>query len=162
MKNIVKNYKNNIKNIIKLFTGSSNEDLEQEVYIKTWKNMNKLSANSNNFSGWINTVTANVCRDYFRKTKKTNLNPHGDEIINNILDLKPNPETMMIGKQRQKLIINAIKSLKPKYREVLVMFEIKNMDYESIAIRLNCPQGTVKSRLYNARKELSVILKDLI
>ena len=49
-----------------------------------------------------------------------------------------------------------------KHKEVIVLFEIENVSYEDIARRLNCPVGTVKSRIYNAKKELFNILKDLM
>ena len=60
------------------------------------------------------------------------------------------------------MIINAINGLKPKYKEVIMLYEIENMLYEDIAKKLKCPVGTVKSRLYNAKKELCEMLKDLI
>ena len=58
--------------------------------------------------------------------------------------------------------MNAIDALKPKFREVIVMYEMQDMSYEEISEKLKCPVGTVRSRLFNARKELSVTLQDLI
>ena len=48
-------------------TGSSNEDIEQEVYIRTWKNIDKYKEEGK-FKSWINTITANLCRDYLRSS----------------------------------------------------------------------------------------------
>ena len=70
--------------------------------------------------------------------------------------------TELIRKQRQKRIMNAIDSLKPKLREVIVMYEMQEMSYEEISSKLKCPVGTIRSRLFNARKELSILLQDLI
>ena len=58
--------------------------------------------------------------------------------------------------------MEAIDALKPKLREVIVMYEMQDMSYEDISEKLKVPIGTVRSRLFNARKELSVTLKDLI
>ena len=58
--------------------------------------------------------------------------------------------------------MDAVDSLKPKFREVIVMYEMKEMSYEEISEKLKCPIGTIRSRLFNARKELSIILQDLI
>ena len=65
-------------------------------------------------------------------------------------------------KQRQKQIMDAIDALKPKLREVIIMYEMQDMTYEEISEKIHCPVGTVRSRLFNARKELSITLKDLI
>ena len=48
-------------------TGSENEDIEQEVYIRTWKNLDKYKENGK-FKSWINTITANLCRDYMKSS----------------------------------------------------------------------------------------------
>lgn len=156
-------YRNNIRKIISNMTGSENEDIEQEVYIRTWKNMDKYKENGK-FKSWINTITANLCRDYMKSSyfrHSHNALTEEDDLIQ-IKDEKENVESAFIQKQRQKRIIEAIDSLKPKFREVIVMYEMEDMSYEEISEKLNCPVGTIRSRLFNARKELSITLKDLI
>lgn len=144
-------------------TGSNNEDIEQEVYIRAYKNLDKYKEEGK-FKSWISAITANLCRDYmksayFRHSQKTVTEE--DELIQ-IKDNRESVEDELIKKQRQKQIIKAIDALKPKFREVIVMYEMQNMEYEEIAQKLKCPIGTVRSRLFNARKELSITLKDLI
>ena len=58
--------------------------------------------------------------------------------------------------------MNAIDALKPKFKEVVIMYEMQDMSYEEISAKLKVPVGTIRSRLFNARKELSVTLQDLI
>ena len=163
MKEILTQYGNNIRKIISNMTGSNNEDIEQEVYIRAYKNLNKYKENGK-FKSWISTITANVCRDYMKSAyfrhSKNNVTEEDDLI--QIKDEKESIEDALIRKQRQKQISDAIDSLKPKFREVIIMYEMQDMDYEEIAKKLNCPIGTVRSRLFNARKELSITLKDLI
>ena len=163
MKKIIELYKNNIKSIIKNFTGQYNEDIEQEVYIKTWKGLNKYNENGK-FKSWVSTITANTCRDYIKsignkQSKTTHLD---DKTILKIKDKKPEPDESLNLKERKELIINAVNNLKPKYKEVIIMYEMKNLTYEEIAKIIKKPIGTVKSRLYHARKELSIALSDLI
>ena len=144
-------------------TGSQNEDIEQEVYIRAYKHLNTYKENGK-FKSWISTITANLCRDYLKssyvKHSRNNVTEE-DELIQ-IRDEKTSIEDELIRKQRQKQIIKAIDALKPKFREVIIMYEMQDMDYEEIAQKLKCPIGTVRSRLFNARKELSITLKDLI
>ena len=144
-------------------TGAENEDIEQEVYIRTWKNINKYKEQGK-FRSWINTITANLCRDYLKssyfKHSVTSVNEEDDLI--QIKDEKENIEIAFMQKQRQKKIMEAIDALKPKFREVIIMYEMQDMSYEEISAKLKVPIGTIRSRLFNARKELSVTLKDLI
>lgn len=144
-------------------TGSNNEDIEQEVYIRAYKNLDKYHEKGR-FKSWISTITANLCRDYMKSAyfrHSQNTVTEEDELIQ-IKDKREGIEEELINKQRQEQIISAIDSLKPKFREVIIMYEMQNMDYEEIAQKLKCPIGTVRSRLFNARKELSITLKDLI
>ncbi len=144
-------------------TGSENEDIEQEVYIRTWKNIDKYKEQGK-FKSWINTITANLCRDYLKSSyfrNSINSITEEDDLIQ-IKDEKENIENAFLQKQRQKTIINAIDALKPKFKEVIIMYEMQDMSYEEISEKIHVPVGTVRSRLFNARKELSITLKDLI
>ncbi len=144
-------------------TGWENEDIEQEVYIKTWKNRDKYKEQGK-FTSWINTITANLCRDYLRSSyfKNSKNTITQDDAILEIKDEKENIELELIRKQRQKRVIKSINELKPKLREVIIMYEIKEMSYEEISKKLRCPIGTIRSRLFTARKELYTKLKDLL
>lgn len=157
--------KQKIKNIIRLVTKENTEvceDLEQEVYIKALKNKDKYTE-CGKFSKWITTITYNVSRDYLKSANNRYSEQfEDDEKIINIRDKKLSPEEKMLQKERQIRITGAINSLNKKHREVIMLSEIENVSYEEIAKRLNCPIGTVKSRIYNAKKELYNILKDLI
>ena len=163
MKAIIEQYKYNIRKIISNMTGSNNEDIEQEVYIRTWKNIDKYKEQGK-FKSWINTITANICRDYMKSSyfkHSQNSVTEEDELIQ-IRDEKASVESEFLQKQRQKRIMDAIDELKPKFKEVIIMYEMQDMSYEQISEKLKCPVGTVRSRLFTARKELSIKLADLI
>ena len=162
MKQIIDTYKNNIKTIIKNITGTPNEDLEQEVYIKTWKNLDKYNEKGK-FRQWISIITSNICKDYLKssQTKITKNSLTIDENPN-LISQKDDAENIFEKKQRRIRVSKAILSLKPKFREVIVRYEIDGMSYEEIGQKLNCPTGTVKSRIFKARQELFEILKDIL
>ena len=82
--------------------------------------------------------------------------------MTNIKDKKISPEETFAKKQRQRKILDAINQLKPKFREVIIMCEINGYTYEECAKKLNCPVGTIKSRIFNAKKELATKLEDLL
>lgn len=161
MKEIIAENKSRIKAIIKKLTGSYNEDIEQEVYIKTWKNMDRYQEKGR-FKQWISALTANVCRDYFRSRqyRMETSQVNGDEILDNIR-VGGHQDEIIDAKTRQKIILKAVDELPRKMRQVVVWFEFEEMSYEQIAKKTGLPVGTVKSRLFNARKILSEKLKFL-
>lgn len=161
MKEIIEQNKSLVKAIIKKLTGSYNEDIEQEVYINTWKNMDNYKEQGK-FSQWIGALTANVCRDYFksRQYKIEASQVNGDEILDNVR-VGGRQEEILDAKARQKQILKAVDSLPRKMRQVVIWYEFEEMTYEQIAKKTGLPEGTIKSRLFNARKILSEKLQHL-
>lgn len=161
--NLIKKNQNNVKSIIRLITKETNEDLEQEVYIKAWKNSDKYSEQGK-FKSWINTVAKNVSKDYLKSAQKRHEqnNVYEDMTLNTVKDTKLSPELRLVKNERQAQIINAVNSLKPKFKEVILLCEIYGYSYEECAHKIKCPLGTVKSRIYNAKKELAEKLENLM
>lgn len=162
MRNIIEENKGLIKAIIKKITGSYNEDIEQEVYIKTWKNIDNYQENGK-LKSWIATITANLCRDYFKSSLyKQNMREVRDEEVLDNKAVFASQEKIIDTKKRQKIILKAVDELPYKMRKVVVLFEFEDFSIAEIAKKLNEPEGTIKSRLYNARKILAEKLKFLL
>ena len=160
---LIKTNKQNIKNIIRMITKQDNEDIEQEVYIKLWKNSEKYEERGS-LKSWVNTIAKNASKDYLKSSVvKNEQNCTADEdVLVNIRDRKKNPEDAIMTTERQKRIIDAVEKLKPKFKEVIMMCEIYGYTYEEASVKLNCPVGTIKSRIFNAKKELATVLCDLM
>ena len=163
LKEIIATHGSTVRNIIKRITNEHNEDLEQEVYCKVWKNAEKYEEKGM-FAAWIRTISANLSKDYLKSSqKKLSDNSTADEnVISLVKSKKDSPEEEILKRERQKAITNAINKLKPKFKEVIMLYEIENKSYEEISEKLKCPIGTVKSRIYNAKKDLAEMLKDLL
>ncbi len=154
MKEIIQQNKGLVRSIIRRITGSYNEDLEQEVYIKTWTNLSKYKEQGT-FAAWIAKITANVCNDYFKSSVFKQQNREvGDEVLTTKA-VQATQEKVLDAKARQKIILKAVDELPAKMRKVIVLFEFEELPIEQIAKKLGEPQGTIKSRLYNARKILA-------
>lgn len=155
MREIIKENRKYIKSVIRKLTGTDNEDIEQEVYIKTWQNLPKYKEGGK-FKQWICMITANVCRDYFRsKSFKKARQEVGEENLEGMYQEGVAPEDRIDSKKRQQIILGAVDNLPKIYREVIIMFEFEEYGIDLISRKLKIPEGTVKSRLYNARKILS-------
>jgi RNA polymerase sigma-70 factor (ECF subfamily) len=162
-KDLINTNKQNVRNIIRLITKETNEDLEQEVFVRAWKNQDKYTEKGH-FKTWICTIAKNISKDYLKSSvKKERQNSSSDEeTVNSIADNKATPELTLLSKIRQKKIIQAIDSLKPKFKEVILLCDIEGYTYEEASEKLKVPIGTIKSRIYNAKKELAEKLEDLL
>lgn len=163
LKNIIEANKENVKNIIKMISGGTNEDLEQEVYIRVWKNSEKYEERGN-IKSWISTITKNITKDHLKSAvvRREQLTAEDDTTFDLIRDKKETPELKLITNERQKRITQAINRLKPKFKEVILYCEVYGHTYEEAATKYKCPLGTIKSRLYNAKKQLAEELEDLL
>ena len=164
MKEFILKNRRNIKAIIRNITGQENEDLEQEVYIKVWRQTNVNNDQKiTRLSQWVNKVTSNTCKDFLKsKQYKTQQMKIEDETaVNEIKDSKT-PEKILNSKQRQKMILKAIERLPKKQKEVIILYEFEQKSYEEISKIVGVPVGTVKSRLFCAREILKDELSELI
>lgn len=150
-----------IRRVIKISTGSFNEDLEQEVFLKVLENKDKYSEEGKLFA-WVKTVTQNVVKDMFKSSYFKNKNCLTDVDSCQIEDKKiVSPLEVQLQKERQKIILKAVDSLPSKMREVIYLYEFEELSYEETAKKLGISVGTVKSRLFNAREILSQKLTHL-
>lgn len=160
---VIKENKQNIKNIIRLITKEDNEDIEQEVILKIWKNSDKYKEQGS-VKSWISSIAKNASLDYLKSAyhRVSQTSTAEESVLTNIKDHKSTPEDKTLQKEKQKRIADAINKLKPKLKQVIIMNEINGYSYEECAVRLKCPVGTIKSRIYNAKKELAEKLQDLL
>ena len=140
------------------------KDLTIEALGKAFRKLHMYTPDYT-FSTWLYTVARNNCIDYLRKHKlptisidKMMLDEDGKR---NTFDLKskdPNPESVMIKKQRIAILRQIVDQLKPKYRDLVKLRYFKELSYEEIATLLEIPLGTVKAQLYRSREQLFKIM----
>ena len=165
MKQIINDYQKYILAIIKNKLGYENKDLEQEVLLKAWQNLNKYDKTKGTLKTWLSTITQNLLIDYYRsKSYKYLIDNLEDstDLLETIPSLELSLDEQIDQKKRQKVIYKALQSLPKKLRDIVILYEYEELTYEEIAKKLNLPVGTVKSRLSNARQILKKILTPLI
>ncbi len=156
----IKNNKSAIRNTIEKFVDRETaKDIEQDVYVKLWKTSTYKKG-----MAFVKTVVVNTCKDFFRSKqyKISNLNNTEDTELLKVKDNKEVAENKIDNIFRQKLIKKAIDKLPPKMKEVIILYDIEELQQDAIAKKLQCPVGTVKSRLFKARKLLYDDLKILL
>jgi RNA polymerase sigma-70 factor (ECF subfamily) len=157
-------YGGKIQSVIRQFIPVNEDinDVKQEVYIKTWKNFGKFKGESGIWS-WIRVITVNTCKDHLKSNKKKRLDISSDEEdTKEIPDNTVNFEKKLAIKERQMFILDKINKLPKKQRDVIIFHDIEELTYEEISKKLNCPIGTIKSRLFNARQILKIELQELL
>lgn len=156
----IKKNKSFIKGTIESFVDKETaKDLEQEVYLKLWKTSTYTKS-----MAFVKTVVINTCKDFFRSKqyKLSNLNNSEDEELLKVKDKNNQVEKQTDNIFRQKQIKKAIEKLPPKLKQTIILYDIEELPQDVIAKKLNCPVGTIKSRLFKARKLLYEELKGLI
>ena len=148
-----------INRIINVSNGEA-EDILQEVFIKTYQNLNGFDLNLK-FSTWVYRITYNQVISFFRKNKKhtTNLTDKDSEaLILNIAD-ELNLKQAVAQKIDAKLIREAISDLDSKYRDVLVLKFLEDKDYNEISDIIKKPVATVGTLINRAKNKIKEALK---
>lgn len=155
----IKQNKTKIRQVITQYVDNeTSKDIEQDVYLKIWR-----TSSQNKSFGYVKTIVINTCKDFFKSKhyRQAKITSGEDECLLSVKDNAETPHQRTERMFRQKIIVNAINRLSPKLKEVIILYDIEEMEQEKIAAKLNCPVGTVKSRLFNARKQLQVDLSNL-
>ena len=135
------------------------KDLAQEAFIKAWRGL-KFYKQEAAFSTWLYRLTSNVCIDFLRQKKRkaaVSLAAPEDEQID-IPDPAPRPDELVLQKQRNEAVAEAMSQLEDEFRLVLALRVVQERSYEEIAEIMDLKPGTVKSRLARAREKLRKVL----
>ena len=166
---LVEKYYKQIYNLAYRFVGDSEEanDLAQEVFAAAYQNLKKFRGEAK-FSTWLFQIATNRGKNRFKYLKRrgyyANKGPANgeedwDSLERAIPDLSTNPETILAGKQIQKIVQDAINDLDADHKEIVILRDIEGFSYEEIALVLDIPEGTAKSRLHRARMVVKEKLK---
>lgn len=139
-------------------------DITQEALIKVYKSIKKFKGNSS-FSTWLYRIVTNTCIDAIRKQKKVKtysidkpIETSEGSFTRELCDEKNKPEDIYERKETKEKVQEAIKKLPEQYRIVIILRDIQSFTYEEISESIDCPLGTVKSRINRGR----ILLKDIL
>lgn len=138
-------------------------DMAQEAFIRAFNSLASFRGESK-FSVWLYRLTSNICIDFLRgraKRRTVSLNwedEDGEEGELEIPDERFSPEARLERTELRESVRRGLDSLSPEYREILLLREINGLSYDEISRALNLEEGTVKSRIFRARKNLSEFL----
>ncbi|MEI7981057.1 MAG: sigma-70 family RNA polymerase sigma factor [Bacteroidota bacterium] len=164
---LLSHYRDSLYFMMLKMTGNATDadDLTIEAFGKAFKNLQQYTIDFA-FSTWLFKIAANNCIDFLRKNRPIQFaddyfgnEESGTGYPMNIPSGTPDPEEMIIEKQKIKLMREVVEKLKPHYRHLIELRYFKEWSYEEIATELDLPIGTVKAQLFRARDFLYQILR---
>ena len=158
---IVDEYQKNVYNLALRMTGNPEDaqDMSQEAFIKAFNSLASFRGDSK-LSVWLYRIVSNVCLDFLRSRKRrqtVSLNMddgEGGTAELEIPDLSAMPEEELNRRLTREAVRKGLLSLPEDQREILLLREIEGLSYDEIAQALELEAGTVKSRIFRARKRL--------
>mgnify|MGYP004516720871 FL=1 len=164
---LVLEYEKNVYNIALRMTGNSEDaaDMTQEAFIKAYNSLQSFRGDSK-FSVWLYRIVSNVCLDFLRsKNRRPTVSlsvedDDGEDTQLDVADESQSPELLLDRKLTRESVRRGLDSLPPDYRQILLLREIQGLSYDEIAQALSLEVGTVKSRIFRARKRLCNFLID--
>lgn len=143
------------------------QDIMQEVFLQVYRGIAAFKGESS-LSTWLHRITVNRCLNWKRRWSRRLRGRHVSMDSADTLPEKklqsdlPSPENRLADAQTHLQIDRALKLLPDQIRVVFVLKELEGLSYEEIANALDIKIGTVRSRLFNARKRLKAILQPLV
>ena len=144
------------------------EDVTQEAFIKAYRALPSFRGDSA-FYTWLYRIAINTAKNYLvamgrRAPTSTGFDNEDAESFEDAEQLRDaaTPEGELIGKQIAATVNRALEQLPDDLRTAITLREIEGLSYEEIANVMNCPIGTVRSRIFRARESIAAELRPLL
>jgi RNA polymerase sigma-70 factor (ECF subfamily) len=137
------------------------EEVVQEVFTKFWVKPANYSAQKGKFASWLLSLVHHRCIDELRRKSRTNVSFEHPE-AGSVLDREPSkemdPADQAILSDEQARVHEALREIAPNQRQVIELAYFKGLSQSEIALKLDQPIGTVKTRTRQGLKQLRVLL----
>src|SRR4249920_160244 len=144
------------------------EDVAQEAFIKAYRALPSFRGDSA-FYTWLYRIGINTAKNYLvalgrRAPTTTGFDNEEAEQFEDAEQLRDTatPENELLGKQIAATVNRAMEQLPEDLRTAITLREIEGLSYEEIASVMNCPIGTVRSRIFRARESIAADLRPLL
>ncbi|MBF0110122.1 MAG: sigma-70 family RNA polymerase sigma factor [Magnetococcales bacterium] len=130
-------------------------DLTQETFIKAYRALNHFRGDSA-FYTWLYRIAVNTTKNHQIAASRAPLENDIDDVELVAPQLRDNntPEKLVLRDEMLRNLENALNTLSDSMKSVIIMRDVNGYSYEEIARSLDCPIGTVRSRIYRARQEI--------
>ena len=148
------------------------EDIAQETFIRAYRALAQFRGEAQ-FYTWLYRIAVNTAKKALVDLKRdptvseSTLRGGGDDedetsAVENELTSAESPETVLAAKEIAAAVNSAMEALPEELRQAVTLREIEGLSYEEIAEVMNCPIGTVRSRIFRAREAISAKVKPML
>ena len=147
------------------FTGQGSEahDLTQEVFLRVFRTLRTFRSTEGSFATWLARVTRNLLIDHYRRTRQDRVTDSIEEQLPMLEEVGTaaavRPDHAIAGREASEILQATLQRLSPDLREAVILRDLQEMEYREIALVLQIPEGTVKSRINRGRAELARLLR---
>lgn len=166
---LVQKYQHKVVNLIGRFVSDQAEcqDIAQDAFIKAFRAIDSFRGDSQ-FYTWLYRIAANTAKNHLasrsRKSPAYAIDVDDAEHFEGESGLKDytNPENMLLTEEIKATVFSAIEKLPDDLKSAITLREIDGLSYEEIAEVMDCPIGTVRSRIFRARDVIDKELRPLL
>jgi len=159
---LVLKYEHKIVNLVMRYVRDPEQalDISQEAFIKAYRALPRFRGDSA-FYTWLYRIAVNTAKNYLaaqrRRPLDVELDMQDPEQYGLHAKLKEtdDPEGVTLSRELQETLERAIESLPDDLRTAIILRELDGMSYEEIAQTMDCPVGTVRSRIFRARDAIA-------
>jgi RNA polymerase sigma-70 factor (ECF subfamily) len=147
------------------------EDIAQETFIRAYRALHQFRGESQ-FYTWLYRIAANTAKKYLLQLKRDNVvfeasfqsDDEADETSRQKSEptTSETPESVLAAREIAAAVNAALEQLPEELRQAITLREMEGLSYEEIAEMMNCPIGTVRSRIFRAREAVSARIKPML
>ena len=167
---LVIKYQSRIINLVSRFVRNhaDAQDVTQDAFVKAYRALPNFRGESA-FYTWMYRIAVNTAKNFLasqvsRKVSEMELDASEMEQIDDSDALKSmdTPEHLLLAAEIQDTVVKVIAALPEDLRTAITLRELEGLSYDEIAEAMNCPIGTVRSRIFRARETIDKLLEPLI
>jgi len=166
---LVQKYQHKVVNLISRFVSDQTEcyDIAQDAFIKAYRAIGNFRGDSQ-FYTWLYRIAANTAKNHLasraRKSPNYTVDVEDAEHFEGESGLKEytTPENLLLSEEIERTVFRAIEELPDDLKSAITLREIEGLSYEEIAEVMDCPIGTVRSRIFRARDAIDKELRPLL
>lgn len=145
-------------------TQAEAEDIVQDTFLKTWKNLKHFDARRARFKTWLMQIARNTTIDHLRRKKTIPLSSFEDDeganvLADSITDDEPLPDEIAARKDDKRALTEALEQLPPAQREILLLYHQNDFSFEEMSAIVGVSANTLKSRYRRALVAIRTALK---
>ena len=166
---LINKYQHRIISLVGRYVSDPAEamDVAQEAFIKAYRAIDRFRGDSA-FYTWLYRIAINTAKNWLvarkRRPPSTDIDAADAEQydIESRLKEQGTPENELLREEIKSTVFNAIADLPEDLRTAIMLRELEGMSYEDIAVTMDCPIGTVRSRIFRAREAIDEKLRPLM